>query len=64
MILADIYVEVLLWRYVKKASLYGQNHRAEQLPISESCCILGTKENVTSVINFKYWTLTWTLNHI
>ena len=34
-ILVEINVEGLLWKCVKQISIYDQNHRAEQLPISE-----------------------------
>ena len=34
-ILVEINVKGFLWKCVKKASICGQNHRAEQLPIGE-----------------------------
>ena len=34
-ILVEIKIDGFLWKCVKKASIYGRNHKAEQVPSSE-----------------------------
>ena len=46
----EINAEGFLWKCEKKVSMYGQNHRAEQLPIIERYWTLLTKENLSGVI--------------
>ena len=46
----EIRVKAFPWKCVEKASIYGQNHGAEQLPISERYWTLLTKEYLSGVI--------------
>ena len=48
--LVEINAEGFLWKCLKKASVYGQNHRAVQVPINERYWTLFTKENFSGVM--------------
>ena len=49
-ILVEINVEGFLCKCVKKASICGQNHRAEQLSFTERYLTCLTKETLSDVI--------------
>ena len=49
-ILVEIRVKGFLWKCAKKASIYGQNHRAEELPNSERYWTLLMKEKLSGII--------------
>ena len=49
-ILVEIKVKGSLWKCIKKAPIHGQNHRVEQLPISEKYWTCLTKEKLSGVI--------------